>query len=210
MSVPLQGRARRGGAGYPAGLPLPEPFWFYEHERTAKGWKIKSGGADVEELAGLKFKVTVTRLPEPPLPADAPPTLDRLKGKSPMAGMMTITGLTEAHTLFIDDKEIMTATAKEWAAGVRITSGVWGGLTERERRPLQFAWVQEARRDRDRAVLAAGAAGYTTAAIGRSLGLSRISVTRIVHQGARPGLDRSEPQTPPLDDDKRDFGGGVP
>jgi WhiB family redox-sensing transcriptional regulator len=98
----------------------------------------------------------------------------------------------------------------EYALSNRITSGIWGGLTERERRPLQSAWVQEAQRDRDRAVLAAGAAGYTTAAIGRSFGLSRTSVTRIVNQGGRSGLDGAEPQVSRSDDGKRDFGRGGP
>ena len=98
----------------------------------------------------------------------------------------------------------------EYALSNRITSGIWGGLTVRERRPLQSAWVQEAQRDRDRAVLAAGAAGYTTAAIGRSFGLSRTSVTRIVNQGGRSGLDGAEPQVSRSDDGKRDFGRGGP
>jgi WhiB family transcriptional regulator, redox-sensing transcriptional regulator len=98
----------------------------------------------------------------------------------------------------------------EYALSNRITSGIWGGLTERERRPLQSAWVKEAQRDRDRAVLAAGAAGYTTAAIGRSFGLSRTSVTRIVNQGGRSGLDGAEPQVSRSDDGKRDFGRGGP
>ena len=73
----------------------------------------------------------------------------------------------------------------EYALSNRITHGIWGGLTERERRPLQSGWVQAARRDRDRAILAADAAGYTTAAIGRSFGLSPISVARIVRTGTR-------------------------
>jgi len=98
----------------------------------------------------------------------------------------------------------------EYALSNRITSGIWGGLTERERRPLQSAWVQEAQRDRDRAVLAAGAAGYTTAAIGRSFGLSRTSVTRIVHQGGHPGLDGAEPQVSPVNDGKGEHGRGGP
>jgi WhiB family redox-sensing transcriptional regulator len=68
----------------------------------------------------------------------------------------------------------------EYALSNRITSGIWGGLTERERRPLQSDWVQAEWRDRDRAILAADAAGYPTAAIGRSFGLSRTSVIRIV------------------------------
>ena len=81
----------------------------------------------------------------------------------------------------------------EYALSNRITHGIWGGLTERERRPLQSDWVQAARRNRDRAVLAADAAGYMTAAIGRSFGLSPISVTRIVSAGnedARPEPDQ--------------------
>jgi hypothetical protein len=69
----------------------------------------------------------------------------------------------------------------EYALSNRITSGIWGGLTERERRPLQSEWVQAERLDRDRAILAADAAGYTTAAIGRSSGLSRTSVIRIMY-----------------------------
>ena len=68
----------------------------------------------------------------------------------------------------------------EYALSNRIASGIWGGLSERERRPLQSRLVQDARRDRDGAILAADAAGYTTAAIGRSFGLSRTSVSRIV------------------------------
>ncbi len=98
----------------------------------------------------------------------------------------------------------------EYALSNRITHGIWGGLTERERRPLQSTWVQDSRRDRDRAILAADTAGYTTAAIGRSFGLSRTSVTRIVNQRGRPGLDWSEPQAPPFNDGKREYGRGGP
>ena len=71
----------------------------------------------------------------------------------------------------------------DYAITNRITHGVWGGLTERERRALQSRWVRAWRRDRDRAVLAAVAAGYTAEAIGRSFGLSRTSVTRIARIG---------------------------
>ena len=82
----------------------------------------------------------------------------------------------------------------DYAITNRITHGIWGGLAERERRPLQSRWVKDARRDRDRAILAADAAGYTTAAIGHSFGLSHTSVTRIVrtgNEGACPEPDRS-------------------
>jgi WhiB family redox-sensing transcriptional regulator len=98
----------------------------------------------------------------------------------------------------------------EYALSNRITSGIWGGQTERERRPLQSEWVQAEWRERDRAILAADAAGYTTAAIGRSFGLSRTSVIRIVHQGGHPGLDGAEPQVSPVNDGKGEHGRGGP
>ena len=98
----------------------------------------------------------------------------------------------------------------EYVLSNRITHGIWGGLTERERRPLQSARLQDARQERDRAVMAADAAGHATAAIGRSFGLSRTSVNRIVNQGDRPRLGWSEPQAPPSGDGKREFGRGGP
>ena len=61
----------------------------------------------------------------------------------------------------------------------RITHGIWGGLTERERRALRSGWVRASRRERDRAVLDAETAGYTAAAIGQSFGLSHTSVSRV-------------------------------
>jgi len=78
----------------------------------------------------------------------------------------------------------------DYAITNRIAYGVWGGLTERERRALRSGWLRASRQDRDRAISAAVAAGSTAAAIGRSFGLSRTSVTRIVRTGTgagRPG-----------------------
>ena len=72
----------------------------------------------------------------------------------------------------------------DYAITNRITHGIWGGLTERERRQLQSGWVRATRRDRDRAISAAVAAGSTAAAIGRSFGLSRTSVTRVLSRDA--------------------------
>jgi WhiB family transcriptional regulator, redox-sensing transcriptional regulator len=72
----------------------------------------------------------------------------------------------------------------DYAITNRITHGIWGGLTERERRALRSRWVRASRRDRDRAILAAEAAGYTMAVIGRSFGLSRTSVTRVLFRDA--------------------------
>jgi Transcription factor WhiB len=85
----------------------------------------------------------------------------------------------------------------DYAISNRIAYGVWGGLAERERRALRSRRVRSSRRDRDRAILAAEAAGYTAEAISRSFGLSRTSVARIVRagtEGAAPEADRSEPQ----------------
>ena len=76
----------------------------------------------------------------------------------------------------------------DYAITNRITHGIWGGLTERERRALRSRWVRATRRERDQAILAAEAAGYTAVAIGRSFGLSRTSVTRIVRTGDDAGL----------------------
>ena len=78
----------------------------------------------------------------------------------------------------------------DYAITNQITHGIWGGLTERERRQLQSGWVRATRRDRDRAISAAVAAGSTAAAIGRSFGLSRTSVTRIVRTGTDAGRPR--------------------
>jgi WhiB family transcriptional regulator, redox-sensing transcriptional regulator len=68
----------------------------------------------------------------------------------------------------------------DYAVSNGITGGIWGGMSERERRALRSDWLRTARGDRDRAILAAVAAGYTAAEIGQSFGLSRTSVTRIV------------------------------
>ena len=96
----------------------------------------------------------------------------------------------------------------EFAVSNRIIYGIWGGLTGPERRALQSDWLRAARRDRDHAILAADAAGFTAEAIARAFGLSRMTVTRIVHGGnggARAEPDRLASQTPPrmrADDDR--------
>ena len=72
----------------------------------------------------------------------------------------------------------------DYAITNRIAYGIWGGLTERERRALRSRWVRASRRDRDRAVLAADKDGYTAAEIGRSFGLSLISVSRVLSREA--------------------------
>ena len=78
----------------------------------------------------------------------------------------------------------------DYAISNAITYGIWGGLTERERRALRTSYLRAVRLERNRGVAAAVAAGYTAGAIGRSFGLSRTSVARIVHVGnnaGRPG-----------------------
>ena len=65
-----------------------------------------------------------------------------------------------------------------------ITHGIWGGLAERDRRALRTRRVSAARRERDEAITAAAAAGYTTAAISRAFGLARTSVSRVLSRDA--------------------------
>ena len=73
----------------------------------------------------------------------------------------------------------------------RITHGIWGGLSERERRALRSRRVRASQRDRDRAILAADTDGFTAAVIGRSFGLSHTSVSRILSRDTdrRPELE---------------------
>ena len=65
-----------------------------------------------------------------------------------------------------------------------IVHGIWGGLTERDRRALRSRHMGAARRERDEAIVAAFAAGYTKAAIGRAFGLAATSVTRVLSRDA--------------------------
>jgi WhiB family redox-sensing transcriptional regulator len=68
----------------------------------------------------------------------------------------------------------------DYAISHGITSGIWGGLTDRDRRPLRTRHVSAVRRERDAAIAAAAAAGATTAAIGREFGLAATSVSRVL------------------------------
>jgi WhiB family transcriptional regulator, redox-sensing transcriptional regulator len=75
----------------------------------------------------------------------------------------------------------------DYALRNAITYGIWGGLPERERRALRTRRLSTIRRQRDRAILAADAAGQTIEAIGRAFGLTRTSVSRIVRNADDPG-----------------------
>jgi WhiB family redox-sensing transcriptional regulator len=66
----------------------------------------------------------------------------------------------------------------DYAITSQIAYGIWGGLTERERRALRSRWIRTTRRERDKAIAAASAAGYTKASIGRAFGLAHTSVSR--------------------------------
>jgi WhiB family redox-sensing transcriptional regulator len=83
----------------------------------------------------------------------------------------------------------------DYAITNRIMHGIWGGLTGQERRALQSRWVRASRRNRDGAISAAVAAGYTVEAVGRSFGLSRTTVARIVRTGTgtEPGPGSPHP-----------------
>jgi len=71
-----------------------------------------------------------------------------------------------------------------------IVHGIWGGLTERDRRAPRSRHVSTSRRKRDEAILAADAAGYSQAAVSRAFSLARTSVSRVL-SGDTDGLGRS-------------------
>ena len=72
----------------------------------------------------------------------------------------------------------------EFALSHGITHGIWGGLTERDRRPLRVHYTAGARQRRDEAITEAAAAGSTLAAIGRTFGLAGTSVSRVLVRDA--------------------------
>ena len=63
----------------------------------------------------------------------------------------------------------------DYALSHGIVHVIWGGLAERDRRALRSRRVGAARWERDDAIAAASAAGYSQAAIGRAFGLARTS-----------------------------------
>jgi hypothetical protein len=71
-----------------------------------------------------------------------------------------------------------------YAISHAITHGIWGGLTERDRRPLRVHYTAAARRERDQAIAAAAAAGTSMAAIGQTFGLAATSVSRVLARDA--------------------------
>ena len=75
-------------------------------------------------------------------------------------------------------------TCLDYAISHGITHGIWGGLTERDRRPLRVHRTAAARRERDQAIAAAAAAGTSMAAIGRTFGLAATSVSRVLSRDA--------------------------
>jgi len=72
----------------------------------------------------------------------------------------------------------------DYALSHAITHGIWGGLTERDRRALRVHHTAAARQECDQAIAAAAAAGNTMAAIGRAFGLTATSVTRVLSHEA--------------------------
>jgi hypothetical protein len=72
----------------------------------------------------------------------------------------------------------------DYALSHGISHGIWGGLTERDRRALRTRHVSAARQQRDQAITAAAAAGSTLAAIGRTFGLAATTVSRVLARDA--------------------------
>jgi DNA invertase Pin-like site-specific DNA recombinase len=77
----------------------------------------------------------------------------------------------------------------EFALRHGITHGIWGGLAERDRRALRTRYADADRTELLVLIFAASAAGYTKAAIGRAVGLTATSVSRILSRD--PGRRQS-------------------
>jgi WhiB family redox-sensing transcriptional regulator len=75
----------------------------------------------------------------------------------------------------------------EFALSHGIVHGIWGGRSERNRRALRSRRVRAAQRERDEAIAAAAATGYTKAAIGRAFGLAPTSVSRALSRDTDRG-----------------------
>jgi WhiB family transcriptional regulator, redox-sensing transcriptional regulator len=72
----------------------------------------------------------------------------------------------------------------DYAISNGIVDGIWGGLAERDRRALRTRHLGASRRERDEAIAAASAVGYSQAAIARAFGLARTSVSRVLSRDA--------------------------
>jgi lysophospholipase L1-like esterase len=99
------------------GLGLPETAWQVTVRVGSR--KARTEGARVEILQNrpLQFRVTEEFLPLAPPPAPG-------SSRSAAERGLHIRGLPEGrYTLTIDEKEICTASATEWAAGVAIHHG---------------------------------------------------------------------------------------
>jgi hypothetical protein len=81
----------------------------------------------------LRFQATDDALPAPPMPGDAP---RRARGKGPGRLLQVRQLPVGKYILKIDGKPILTATDKEWAAGVDVRQGPEFDQVERLRRAI--------------------------------------------------------------------------
>jgi lysophospholipase L1-like esterase len=109
------------------GFGLPGASWSITHTAS----RTLGFGIAVEAIAPLKLKATAGYLPAPPPPADAPAKLAPVPARE-----LKVVGLNEPHTLFIDGKEILTAKAEEWQAGVQLVGDPDQDQAEKLRRAI--------------------------------------------------------------------------
>jgi lysophospholipase L1-like esterase len=125
----------RAAAALEKGLGLPLPRWYIGVDTKTKlttvvGTKL----AAKDPKNQLCFQLTDAALPVPPLPPHAPvktlpPELERvLRGRGLDPGK---------YVLKIDGKAVKTATAAEWAAGVKLESGPEIDQVERLRKAIR-------------------------------------------------------------------------
>lgn len=68
----------------------------------------------------------------------------------------------------------------DFANHLVIEHGIWGGLTDKERRPLRSGQVAAVQRERDAEIREVLAGGRSKAAAGREFGLAPASIRRVL------------------------------
>jgi lysophospholipase L1-like esterase len=119
MHLTAQGY-RRAALALEEGLGLkPLPWEVVRPAKKGADWFAQGTKLSLLEYKPLRFDVTDTVVPLPSLPKDSSAVVMPDNKR-----VLRISDLPDgSHTLKIDGKEILTATAKEWAEGVTLDRG---------------------------------------------------------------------------------------
>jgi lysophospholipase L1-like esterase len=121
----------RAALAFENGLGLTPARWRVDIDVDTKV-KGKAQGAKLTTIP-LSFQITDAVLPVPPLPAQAPGKASHLAGER----VLRVRGLAPGkYVLKIDGRAVKTATAAEWAAGLRLDRGPEFDQAERLRKAI--------------------------------------------------------------------------